>query len=647
MARPEVTPRYSQVLLLATVALCLTGLYFARVVLIPIALSILLSFLLAPLVSRLERWRFPRIPAVIAVMLVVFGLLGILGYVVAGQILDLTNKLPSYQGNIAGKIERVKSHLGGFGRGSDILDRIKHDLSRPMSQPVAATQAATRPVTQVTTPQSTPALPQAIGNLAGGPTPTPIQVQIVSEPNPFKFLEETLSPWIDPLTTAGIVTIIVIFMLIQREDLRDRMIRLVSRGHLNLTTQAMDEAATRISRYLLMQLLVNVTYGIPIAIGLYFIGIPNAILWGLLATLLRFIPYIGPWIAASIPIVLSIAVFPGYRQAVETIALYLVVELISNNAVEPWLYGTSTGMSSVAILISAMFWTWLWGPVGLLMSTPLTVCLVVLGKYVPQFQFLDIMLGDEPVLEPPMRIYQRLLAQDSEEAQDLVEEYLQEKTLLEVYDQVLVPAMGLAEYDRHRGHLTEERHKFICDSMKEIIEDVGERYRLPTIEESQATVPGTVPNTKSPIKRPCVLCLPARDEADEIVAMMLAQVLDQSSCETKFVPVAALASEMVEAVSKEGTPIVCISAVPPSAVAHARYLCKRLRARMDSITLVVGLWGAKGDLKKAMARLRCDDSDKIVTTLAEAIAQVQPLVTSMRTMDSVPKLEEVEAGSRQ
>lgn len=628
MARSEITPRYSQFLLLGAIALVLAGLYFAQEVLIPIALAILLSFLLTPLVTRLERWGLPRIPAVITVILLAFAVLGSLGYIVAGQVIDLTHKLPQYQDNIRIKIERAKAKVGGLGKSADILNELKKDLAKPAPTQPSTTQPS-KVLAEAKTPEGAPALPQAVTNLAGGPTTRPIQVEVVSEPNPFKFLEETLAPWISPLTTAGIVIIVVIFMLIERENLRDRLIRLVSRGHINLTTQAIDEASTRISRYLLMQLVVNVTYGIPIGFGLWLIGIPNAVLWGMMATLLRFIPYIGPWIAASVPILLSIAVFKGYRQVAETVGLYLVIELISNNAVEPWLYGSSTGLSSVAILVSAMFWTWLWGPIGLLLSTPLTVCLVVLGKYVPQLRFLDILLGDEPVLSPPMRVYQRLLAQDAEEAQDLIEEYLdeKEKKLIDVYDEVLIPALGLAEHDRHRGRLDEDRQQFILEAVREIVEDVGERYRLPSTEDATAQSPAdqTIPQGKPP----CVLCLPARDQADEIVAMMLSQVLDQHSCLTKFVPVAALASEMVETVQREGAPIVCISALPPSAVAHARYLCKRLRSRLENLTLVIGIWGARGDMKKTVARLRCEASDKVVSSLAEAMAQVRPLLTTL------------------
>jgi hypothetical protein len=329
-----------------------------------------------------------------------------------------------------------------------------------------------------------------------------------------------------------------------------------------------------------------------------------------------------------------------------TAALYVVVELISNNVIEPWLYGASTGLSATAVVVSAVFWTWLWGPLGLLMSTPLTVCLVVLGKYVPQLHFLDILLGDEPVLEPHVKIYQRLLAMDQEEASDLVDEYLKEKELVDVYDEVLIPALGLAEHDRHRGLLDDQRQRYIRQSMKEIIEDLGERYRLSDAEAEGAEETKRNGNGngngghKEDKKRACALCLPARDEADEIVAMMLSQVLEQAGCAAKYIPVAALASEMMDIVEKYDAQVVCISALPPSALAHARYLCKRVRVRMKDVPVVVGLWGTRVEAKKAMSRLACGESDKVVRSLREAKSEISP-VAAISDSESETRQEEV------
>ncbi|HEV8606653.1 MAG TPA: AI-2E family transporter [Tepidisphaeraceae bacterium] len=631
MARSYLPGRPSRMLVLAGVAVVIAALYFAQDFLIPLALSLLLSFLLAPLCSRLERWKLGRVVSVIIVVVFSLGLLAGVGWVVTGQVIDLANKLPSYRNNIHSKVMYWRASTGNFNQQTQVLQDSFKDLtapnltSRPTTHDVeAAARSPEKPLT--------PPVAQAVQNLSGSPTTQPIQVEVKErDPTPIQFMKDHVAPYVSPLATAAMVIVFVVFILLQRDDLRDRMIRLVSQGQINLTTQAMDDAATRISRYLLMQLVVNVTYGIPIGIGLWFIGVPNAILWGLMATLLRFIPYIGPWIAASVPILLSIAAFPDSQHFFMTVGLYVVVELISNNVIEPWLYGASTGLSATAVVVSAVFWTWLWGPLGLLMSTPLTVCLVVMGKYVPQLQFLDILLGDEPVLEPHVKIYQRLLAMDQEEATDLVEEYLKEKNLIEVYDQVLIPALGLAEHDRHRGLLDEQRQKYIRQSMKELVEDLGERYRLADAEAEHASEAtqhrnGNGNGDDDRKTAPCALCLPARDEADEIVAMMLSQVLEQLGCVAKYIPVAALASEMVQTVEKYDARLVCISALPPSAVAHARYLCKRVRARKKDIPVLVGLWGTKVDSKKAMARLACSENDKVVRTLADARAEIAPMV---------------------
>lgn len=618
-------------MMLASVALIVAGLYFARDVLMPVALAILLSFLLTPVVTRLERLRLNRVASVMIVVLIGFVILGAIGWVVAGQIIDLARELPNYQDNLHQKIVQLRGSGGAFSDAKKVVDQLGKDLSEemPTSQPTTRVASTTNPASL--DPQAEP-VQEAVLNLAGQPTTQPIRVEVVDRRNTLQVYAEVLGPYLEPIGTAGIVIVFVIFMLIAREDLRDRLIRLVSRGNMNITTQALDEAGTRISRYLLMQLVVNVTYGIPIAIGLWLIGIPNALLWGMLATILRFIPYIGPWIAAAMPILLSLAVSQTWTTPLYTIMLFVVMELISNNVVEPWLYGTSTGMSAIAVLVSAVFWTWLWGVPGLLLSTPMTVCLAVMGKYVPQLQFLNILLGDEPVLEPHMRIYQRLLAMDLEEASDLVEEYLKERPLIQVYDEVLIPALGMAEQDRHAGRVDAERQAFVRRAMKEIVEDLGERHGTVDAKVDDAPDEARASSEKAEAEateKICVLCLPARDVADEIVAMMVAQVLEMGNCQAKYVAVESLASEMVEAASRHQARIACISALPPSAATHARYLCKRLRVQIPDISLVVGLWGVKGDLTKTRDKLRCKETDQVVRSLAEVVEQIAPLVQTM------------------
>ena len=388
----------------------IAALYVGRDIFVPLALAVLLSFMLAPLLSWLQRQRVPRIPAVVGVVALAFAVVCGFTFVVAGQLTQLAENLPSYQSNLQAKIRAVK--IGGapdglFGRISAMLQELGDEVARP--------SVPTAPV----------ALPPA--SLGGEKSVAPIPVEIV-EPNssPLQIVETVIGPLIAPLVTAGIVIVFVIFILLYRHDLRDRFIRLASVGDLNRTTQALEDAGSRVAKYLLMQVVVNLSYGIPIGIGLWLIGVPYPLLWGMLAVVLRFIPYIGPILAAMFPIALSIAVDPGWMMLALTVSLFVIVEIVSNNIVEPWLYGAKTGLSPIAIIVSAIFWTWLWGPIGLLLATPLTVCVFVLGRHVPQFAFLDVLLGSERVLTPEESLHQRLLALNPDEATEDAEEYLQD-----------------------------------------------------------------------------------------------------------------------------------------------------------------------------------------------------------------------------
>jgi chromate transport protein ChrA len=362
--------------------------------------------------------------------------------------------------------------------------------------------------------------------------------------------------------------------------------------------------------------------------GLYILK--PAVLGIIAAGILNFIPYIGPWIAAAMPIGLSMAISTGWIATFLTVGLFVVLEFINNHVLEPWLYGKNTGVSAVAVLVAAVFWMWLWGPVGLLLATPLTVCVLVVGKHVPQLSFLDILLGTEPVFEPKTRIYQRLLAGDQEEAAELFENYLEHQSVVEVYDTVLIPALALAERHWQFGELNEGKHKFITESLKEMIQDRGERQQEARTKEDTADAqevggdPSRVDGTNS--SQFSILCVPARDDADEIAAMMLAQVLEKPGCLVKAVSVTSLAGEMVDLVDHCTADVVCISATPPAAVMHARYLCKRLHARLPELKLVVGLWDAQGDLNKSRERIGCGAI--VVATLADAQEQIRLLTES-------------------
>ncbi len=451
----------------------------------------------------------------------------------------------------------------------------------------------------------------------------PYSVRVLSLPlSPLQILGQTFGTIVEILGLVGIVVILVIFFLVRREDLRDRFIRLAGKSQASVTTKVLGDAATRVSRYLTMLFLINAAFGIAIGFGLFVIGIPNAILWGILAATLRFVPYIGTWIAAAAPICLSMAISTGWLAPCLTLALFVVLELVCGNVLEPWLYGKGTGVSAVAVLVAAVFWTWLWGIVGLLLATPLTVCLLVIGKHVPQLAFLHILLGNEPVFEPKRRVYQRLLAGDQEEAGEVIDAELENRPLTEVYDTLVIPALALAETDWHRGELDEARHKLILQSLKEMIHDMDEDQQEKQAREGE---------TKEAIvgsegRRPHILCLPARDEADEIAAIMLAQLLATGECLVQSVSFTATANEVLELLQRQTPDVVCISATPPAAVMHARHLCKLVRSRCRQVPVVVGLWDAQGDLSKAITRMGTGLATHVVTTLAEAVEKVRLVI---------------------
>ena len=630
MARTfELNSKGSRFIVIVSAFLIIAGLYFGREVLIPLAVAILLSFVLTPLVSLLERLRLPRLASVLVVVCIGVGIVAIIGYVVGRQIVSVVDQLPNYQGELRTKLASLRSH-GHF------LKRLETE-----AQTIGAdVGASTKPAT--TAPAKTAPAPQA-------PVPAsdenPLPVRFVQQTTPFQVIRDNAGAFLSPLTDAGLVLVLVVFMLYTREDLRDRMIRLIGHGRLNLTTKALDDAGSRISRYLGALAIVNTCYGAVMSLGLWGIGhffgrghaFPNVLVWGLLVALFRFVPYIGIFIAAAFPVLLSFALFPGSAVFFATIALFAALEITVSQFIEPYWYGASTGMSALAVLIAAMFWTWLWGPAGLLLSTPLTVCLVVIGKYVPQLHFLDILLGDEPVLPPNVRVYQRLIARDEEEALELAEAEHKNHSLLEVYDQLLLPALALAELDHHQGALDEEQIGSVRQSMREIVEELGEQERRQRMTEAaarteqqakdQPVAPARTPPRPS-LPRDCavnVLLLPAKTESDEIVCLMLLQILEMRGYCVSTSGSDALASEMVDLVESRKTDVLCVSAMPPAAVSHARYLCKRVHLRFPEMNMVVGLWTARGDMRKAKMRIACAETVPVLKDLAQAEHEIDQM----------------------
>ncbi len=580
---------------MVTVVAVVAALYFAQDFFLPLALAVLISFLLAPLIRRLERWRLGRVPSVIVAVSLAFSVIGGVGYVVAGQIIDLANALPHYEANLHAKIVSLKTS------GDSPLNRATKTL-RDLSAELTKTDA----------PTAAPAAPIET------PADRPVPVEVVYTPlSAVETIRAVVAPVAGPLGTAAIVIVFVIFMLLEREDLRDRFIHLVGRGRLHVTTQALDDAGARVSRYLVAQCVVNVTYGIPIGLGLWFIGIPNAVLWGMLATLLRFVPYIGAWIAAAFPLALSLAVSTTWTAPLLTLALFVVVELISNNVIEPWLYGSSTGLSSMAIIVSAVFWSWLWGGVGLLLATPLTVCIAVVGKYLPDFVFLDVLLGDKPPIAVSDRFFQRLLALDAEELSNLCDGYRAKSTLARTYDEVVIPALRLVDAEVRAGNVSEATRRELMGVLRDVLEDLGE-----------AAPPGG--------ESAGVLCLPASNESDELCAFMLTQLLAMEGVKAEFVTSKALAGEMVEKGAELRPKLICISSLPPASVRSAHHLCGRLSERLGADTRIfVGLWNdALPDHTRHAERCKRAHAAAVFTTLEGAVrefllqAGVQPATTA-------------------
>jgi len=582
--------------------LVLAALYFARAVLIPLSLAALFAFLLTPAVKRLETWRLGRIPSVVLVMMFSFLAIGGLGWIAANQLIDVLTQLPNYKTNINNKFEALhKPGTGSLAKARESLKELSKELSGSAAPPPVA-------------PPAKPAARKAVLIPTGD---RPVLVQLVeAPPSTLQYIKSVLGPLVAPVGTAIIVLVFAIVMLIKREDVRDRVLRLIGPAQLNLATEAFDDATQRVSRYLRLQFVVNTAYGILIATGLNFIGLSNALLWGVLAGVFRFVPYVGAIAGAALPAFLALAMFDSSLQPALCVALFLVIEPVVGYVIEPALYGTHTGISSLAILVAAAFWTTLWGPVGLVLSTPLTVCLVVLGRHVPHLEFLHVLLGDEPVLPPAAQLYQRLLAMDQQEAHAVITLYLKDHSVLELYDEVLIPALSMAEHDRHKGSLDETREQFLHQSLEEFLAELAD-----VTQDTNESGEEAAARPETGVVR--VVCLAASDKADEITAAMLAQVLELAGHPTISFPVLSSPADILEALSGHPGDLVCISALPPFALMKARSLSKQLRARFPELRIVIGLWHFSGGGANADERLGRAFTVDVVTTLAQAVERVQ------------------------
>lgn len=589
---------------LISVVLVVAVLYFAREIFIPLALAVLISFLLAPLVTRLRRWGVWRVPAVLIVVTCAFALMAVIGGLMTVQLTDLGRKMPEYQHNVHQKLQSIRESSNGFmGRFSRVVRDVGDEL-KP-----SGTQAQPKP---------------------GDQKPVPVEIR-QGDISPFQIVPKVLGSLVGMLLMFMMIVVFVIFMLLQREDLRDRIIRLVGWRQLNLTTKALDEAGERVSRYLVAQLVVNVAFGIPAGVALYFLGVPNPILWAVLAALLRYIPYLGIWIAAIMPAAVFFAIDPGWVKPIAVFGIYGGIDLLMYNFVEPLVYGNTTGLQPLAILIAAVFWAWLWGAVGLLLATPLTVCLAVLGRYVPSMKFLGVLLSDEEVLTPEKRFYQRLLAADVDEAAEIAEEFLKGKSLDELYDCVIVPALALAQADNLAGKLDEDQQQFVFQNARMLVEDIaprakeivagtnGSRHRLKNhVQNGGHEAPSPAPEAR-------VLALPAYGEADEIAALMLAQLMEARGINAKVVSAEALASERLEKAGEEKIEVVSVTTLAADGFLHARYLCKRLHEQFPDLRIVATIL-VRDDAKDVRKRELGATVNEVASTLGEAAGQIQSLV---------------------
>ena len=623
MSRQQKSPELTYLFILIFSLAAIAVLYLAKTVVVPLALAILFSFLLSPLVTLLERIRLPRVLAIVVVILAAGIAVGTIGWTVFNQLVSVTDHMADFTYNINRKLDALKpTKSTSFSRAEDELDRLGQQISTlDLNAAGDASQHDKKPL--------------------GGSVDHPIAVQEVGKSDRLGTIHGVLGS----MVSVFLVVVFTFFMLLQREDLRNRLIRLTGRGHLNLMTQAMDEAGHRVSRYLGLQLLVNTCYGTVIFAALYFLALPHALLWGALAGILRFIPYIGASTAALLPTVFSIAVYTGWTPTLLIMAVFFCMEVLTANFIEPHVYGKQTGLSPLAILVAAVFWTLIWGPIGLILSVPLTVCLVVVGSHVPSLKFLTVLLGDQPVMRPEAHYYQRLLASDAQEASQVLDSFVKDNSVPAAYDRVVVPALGLFEQDRHRNALDQETVNFITETVQEQVEELGLRP-----EEAQSAHPPieTVPNLSAPMsadKQPAppsgitrrVVCVAVRDDSDEIVALMLSQLLRRAGHSAKAIPLENVDRALAE-VFDARPDMVCLSALPPYAMSYARTVYEGLRARQPNLDIVIGLWNHSGDLVKAAKVITGDEGNPICVTLAEAVERVglrDPVAESKEKTDAI------------
>jgi predicted PurR-regulated permease PerM len=614
-------------------AIVITGLYIGREVLLPLALAILLSFVLTPPLLVLRKVKVPRVLAVAIVVTTAFGIIFALGWMMSREAAELAAELPNYRATLSEKIQSLRqstSESRVLQKAGDVLTDLQQQLDEP------ADRARPAPT---------------VGTAAETPDDRPIQVEI-HEPDPtgWALYQNIAGRLLPPLATAGIVLLFVIFILLQREDLRDRLIRLFGGADLQRATSTMSDAATRLSRYFLSQVLINFAYGTFIALALWMIGLPSPIAWGILAMLMRFVPYVGVFIAVSVPLLIAAAIDPGWTTFLLVLVLFVVGELTMGQVVEPQVFGRGTGVTPIAVIGSTIFWTWLWGPLGLLLAMPMTVGLAVLGRHVDSLEFFDVLLGDEPALTPQQRFYQRALTGDAAEATYHAELCLKDQSLASYLDTVALNGLKLAERDAVRGKLDEAQSEKVAATVREMLDhlsdfephrwfaklrgkpdngkndkvkDAGSPASLAADEDEAGTVPVVERLELAAgwaVDEP-ILCIGGRSALDKAAATMLAEVLKKRGLGAKALAPEAISAGHVASLAKTETKLVCLSYLGlGTGPAQIRYLVRRLRRTLPPGTpILVCYWSEEGDSVAAKALLETAEADGYATSLAEAV----------------------------
>ncbi|MFL5251791.1 MAG: AI-2E family transporter [Rhodopila sp.] len=627
---PAETPGLTGLLTLAVGVVVVAGLYLGRTVLIPITLAVLLSFMLAPLVNLLRRIHLGRVPSVLLAVVLALGVILAIGGLIGTQLADLVQQVPFYAETIRKKVDTIQDFA--LSQSNQLMHRLSPQPHTPPPQP----------------------------KVPSGTEQKPLPVEIHQpDPTPMELAERIITPIVDPLSTTAIVLVVAVFVLLQREDLRDRLIRLFGSSDLHRTTAAMNDAARRLSLYFLTQLAINTSFGVVTGLGLFLIGVPSPLLWGVLGTLLRFVPYIGAPLAALLPLALAAAVSPGWGMVIWTAGLYVVIEGLLGQVVEPLLYGHSTGLSPFSVVVSATFWTWLWGPIGLILSTPLTLCLVVLGRHVERLEFLDVILGDRPALTPVESFYQRMLAGDPDETREQAEVLLRDRPLSSYYDEVALQGLQLAAVDAARGVLTEAQLERIRASMQALIDDLDEyddqepaeqgatdgpaalsrgEQDLPKHPAPGKATPETLPEAWRGHHAP-VLCIAGRGPLDDAAASMLAQLLHKNGLKARVLRHGAVSRGLIGSLNSEGVAMVCLCYLEIRGTpSHLRYLLRRLRQKLPTAKLLVGLWPAEQAILTDDRLRQAVGADIYASSLRETVEAC--LETARAEEQPVPALAE-------